>query len=403
MTNLLLPLKKMKLPLVSGRTKKLFIYCGIFFYVFLCGLHFFSGRELWLDEVSVLENIKELSPSAVFGPLKHSQAFPRLYLLAVQGLGSKFNYSLISLRALPFIFMIAAFFLWLRIYREEEGAGTGYMFFILSWCASHFMTYYSAELKQYSAEVFAAGVFTYFIIRQKKYLDNGAFDRFLALRYCLLPSLILISYTGYFFILLPFYNLALSVKKNRTNVLYILIYLAAAVIFVLISYNTDIKYTRSDGPLRAYWNDYFISTASISAFFQSFTEGLRNLFVRWFLETKLLRHIMTCFMPAALFAVVFYGFRQFSKDSGRALSLKTMTPYLILTLAFAGILKIFPFTGARITLYIAPFIFYALIKGIESFRAGFRSVYLIFSSVFVITLISVSIYLFNEYLRLFSL
>ena len=57
--------------------------CLILF-LFLCFLHFFSQRPLWLDERFILKNMQELSYPQVFGPLKYSQAFPRLHLLIIK-------------------------------------------------------------------------------------------------------------------------------------------------------------------------------------------------------------------------------------------------------------------------------------------------------------------------------
>ena len=66
--------------------------------------------------------------------------------------------------------MVLAFFVWLRIYRREEDRGVGYLLFILSWCGSHFMTYYAAEVKQYSGDVLVAALFTLFILSQGRHL-----------------------------------------------------------------------------------------------------------------------------------------------------------------------------------------------------------------------------------------
>ena len=378
-------------------TLRYFIIFGILFYVLLCVLHFASGRALWLDENSILENLKTLSPHQIFGFLKHEQGFPRLYLFFVQTLSRPFNYSVYSLRLLPFLFMLAAFFVWLRIYKKEESAGSGYLLFILAWCGSHFMTYYSAELKQYSADVFVVALFALFILNQRNFLKKQKITPLLTAGYLFLPALILISYAGYFLILLPLYNLLLSMRNNRKNMFYACIYLASILLFVGVSYNFDVKYTQATAGMRAYWNDYYISTSSFSAFIQSFSEGFRNLFARWFLETKLVRRVMTIFLPFAVYAAGLHGWKQIKEDRGAILSLKTITPFLIVGLAAAGVLKIYPFTGARVTIFIAPFIFYAIIKGVELFKDRLPWAYIALLFVYVITLCSTSLYLLCKY------
>ncbi len=384
--------------MLSKRTLRYFIVFGITFYILLCVLHFASGRPLWLDENSLLDNLKTLSPHQIFGPLKHEQGFPRLYLAGVQALSGPFDYSVYSLRVLPLLFMLSAFFLWLRIYKKEEGTGIGYLVFILSWCGSHFMTYYSAELKQYSADVFVAALFTIFILDQRDLLKRRKLDPLLTAKCLFLPALISISYAGYFFVLLPLYNFLLGAKDNRRNAFYACIYLISVLLFVSVSYGFDVKYTQAAAGMRAYWNDYYISISSFPAFLQSLSEGFRNLFARWFLEVKLVRRIMTIFLPFAVYAIISLGTGQIKKDRGLILSLRTITPFLIIALALAGILKIYPFTGARVTIFIAGFIFYAIIKGIEIFKERFFRVYVALLSVYVITLCSTSLYLLRRYL-----
>lgn len=384
--------------MLNGKVLKRLIFLLASLYIILCAINFASGRVLWLDENSILENLRTLSPAQLFGPLKHNQGFPRLYLCLIQNLSIPSGFNVYSLRLLPFVFMLSAFFAWLRIYKEEEGVGAGYVLFILSWCGSHFMTYYSAELKQYSSDVLTAALFTLFILNQKNYLNGRTKELALTVKCALLPSLVLFSYTSYFFVLIPLYNFLLGARDDKRNKFYMWVYLASLVFFAGVSYNFDLKYTLADAGLRSYWNDYFISVSSFSEFLQSFTEGFRNLFARWFLEAKLIRRIMTVFLPFSVYALGFYGWRQIKEDKGAILSLKTLTPVLIGGLALAGILKVYPFTGARITIFIAPFIFYAIIKGIELFKNKIPWVYITLFSVYTVTLMYTSLHLFRQYM-----
>lgn len=387
-----------KISALNSISLRYFIILGISFFVLLCVLHFASGRALWLDENFILDSLKELKPHQIFGPLKHSQIFPRLYLFAIQKISSIFDYNIFSLRLLPFLFMLFGFYVWLRIYKKKEGIGMGYLLFILSWCGSHLMSYYSAELKQYSMDVFVAALFIYFILNQKNYLKSKKINPWLTAKYLFIPSLILVSYTGYFFILLPLYNLLLSIKYNKRNMFYVYVYLASMLLFLCLSYNFDIKHAAADDISAKYWNDYFISTSSFYTFIKSFGEGLRNLFVKWFDITKITKRIMTLFLPFALYAVARIGVKQIKKDNGLIVSLDSIPFVLIIALFVAGIFKIWPFTGARITLFIAPLIFYAIIKGIQMLKTKIFPVYVTLLGVYIITLLSMSIYLLPTYL-----
>lgn len=89
---------------------------GIAYFILLCILHFTSGRVFWLDENFIVLNLKSLKGHALFGPLSNSQAFPRAYLYCIQKIGEPSGFGVYSLRLLPFLFMLAAFFVWIAVY-----------------------------------------------------------------------------------------------------------------------------------------------------------------------------------------------------------------------------------------------------------------------------------------------
>src|SRR3990167_8679902 len=82
----------------------------------LMTVHYFNQRPLWNDEAYVLTSLSKFSPARIFSePLNDMQQFPRLYLLLIQTIAGHCHFSLLSLRFLPFVFMILAFLLWIRI------------------------------------------------------------------------------------------------------------------------------------------------------------------------------------------------------------------------------------------------------------------------------------------------
>jgi hypothetical protein len=399
MSEMAVSLKKKIMP--EDAPYKYFIAVGMVFFVLLCVVHFASGRPLWLDERSILENITMLQPHELLGPLRHSQAFPHLYLFAVQSVSKVFDYNVYSLRVIPFVLMICAFFTWLRLFRKEEGVGLNYTLFILAWCGSNLMSYYSAELKQYSGDVLIAAIFSLFMLDQRNHLNDQKIRPIVALKYLFMPALVLLSYTANFFVLIPLYNLILNIRHNKKTIPYMCIYLVSTVIFVGLSYYYDARHARVVEDFPVYWNDYFILTTSFSDFIQSFSEGFRNIFVRWFVETSLIRRIMTIFLPFAVYFLAVFGFRRFKEDKGMLLSLKSITPAILIGMMIAGVTKCYPFTGTRVTLFIAPFIFYSIIKGIGIFKDRLPWVYRGLLSIYVLTLISTSVYVMFKYLALY--
>ncbi|MDD5488986.1 MAG: hypothetical protein PHH49_08540 [Candidatus Omnitrophica bacterium] len=370
-------------------------------FVFLCLFHYASGRPFWLDENFILEKIQMAGPSGLFGPLG-SQAFPRVYLVLVQQAGYLAGFNVFALRALPLVAMLAAFFVWIRIYRAQEGRGVGYVLFLLSWCGSKFMSYYASELKQYSGELLLSGLFTMFVLRQAGSLKEPVIKFREAALCFIMPFAVLFSYTAYFFLPLPAYNLIAGGRGSRKSVILFAAYLVGAIVAVMLSYNLDVKYVQNSSGMWGYWHDYFISVASVPEFLQTFTEGVRNLYVRWFLEVSLVRRVITVFLPFSLFATFVMGWKNIRRDGMMITRLSSMAMYLVTGLAVAGAVKLYPFTGARITLYIAPFIFYVTIKGIMTLWDKVPLLGKGMAALYAATLIGTTVYIFMEYVSLYG-
>src|SRR5262249_44595066 len=152
----------------------------------------------------VLDSIVKLSPASLFNqPLLDDQAFPRLYLWAVQQFSSLFNHHLLSLRLFSFLAMLAAFGVWLKIARRILDHPLDLILFIGCWCASMPLVYYAAELKPYSMDVLASGLIVLYLLEQD------------TVPLFLLPLLALFSYPAAFLLLLPLYNLARASLEQR--------------------------------------------------------------------------------------------------------------------------------------------------------------------------------------------
>ena len=124
------------------------LFC-IAWYLSSCLFHLIYQRPLWLDEICVFRSVESFTPKQFFTQkLITNQIFPRLYLFLIQQVSKPFDFNLIALRFLPFVAMISAFFIWLKIAAYEFKDKLEYLTFILSWTASSLLIYYSAELKQ---------------------------------------------------------------------------------------------------------------------------------------------------------------------------------------------------------------------------------------------------------------
>lgn len=133
-------------------------------YVTACGVHYFSQRPLWNDELAVFDSIQDFYPSDFFTrELETFQVFPRLYLFYIQSFAKLFDNSVLSLRFFSLVCMMAAFAVWVRVARRELKNPLEFLAFVLCWAASAPLIYYSAELKQYSMDVLVSGIFMSFL------------------------------------------------------------------------------------------------------------------------------------------------------------------------------------------------------------------------------------------------
>jgi hypothetical protein len=152
--------------------------------------------------------------------------------------------------------------------------------------------------------------------------------------------------------------------------------------------------------MQAYWDGYFIHTGSLYDFFKSLTEGMRTIIVSWFLEKKWAMRIATIFMPFCWVAMVRYFWQSVVKYKGAVLEIDSICLVLMLELIILGILHAFPFTGCRATLFIAPFIFYMLVRGIYLFKKIKLILYPLIG-VYILFLSAVSYNLLTGYLKLY--
>lgn len=370
-------------------------------YVFLCLLHYFSGRPFWLDENFIFSNVRELKPHELFGQLRYGQGFPRFYLFFIQQIGSVSNFNMYALRLLPLICMLASFFVWFRIIMQFEKRSLVRLLFIFCWPAAHYMTYFAAELKQYSGDLLVASLFTYFILNMSALKETRSIKNILL---CFaLPFLALFSYTAYFFLWIPLVNFCYRIfVKKESHYPLLVSYCLGLFVVVPCTYFFDIRYTIADQGLKRYWDSYYIDAHSIRSFFGSFTEGTRNLFTRWYLKEKIARRIATFFLPTTLWFLFYKGVGSLFKTKGVMCSLAGLAIVLYAELICMGLLRLYPFTGCRVTIFFCPFAFYVTICGIFMIKRISKKAFLLLSSGYGIFLLMTCSLLIKRYILLYS-
>jgi len=364
------------------RYKALLIFCVLWF-IFLCVLHYLSARPLWLDENFIFGNIKTLKTAQLLGPLKNSQAFPRIYLIVIKIFSQRFDYSVLSLRLFPLISMICAFFIWAKIYKEAFFHKWHFLMVLFSFAGSYSLSYYAAELKPYSLDLLVVGIFCLYLIHQERLVDRAPWKLFTIVT-LMLPITLFLSYASFFVFWIVIYNFLLLVGKNRKILPLLIGYTAISVSSVIFVYFHDLKHGLANHGLLSYWNDYFLCSDSFYCFIKSFGEGLRKLSVWWFGNSDFFRRAASGFIPIFVLSMVIYGVRAIKKCKFKLLTIDAIGLVIFLELIILGLLKKYPFTGERITLFFVPFVFYFIVKGINSFRSnrplyvGFNIFYIVF-------------------------
>ena len=342
--------------------------------------------------------MKELSIPQLFGQLKYDQVFPRAYLALVSLFSGYFSFSLQSVRFLPLIFMISGFLIWLYLYKKQCRPEAAFLLTAFTFASSVFTTYYAGMIKQYSCDLCAIAIFTLFIYFQDKYYQKKLSLKYIYSFCILTPLLILFSHMSFLILWVPLYNFLLSGKEKKELKLPFLIYFILIICAALLVYWSDIRYSMQVKFMQEYWNNAFIDTGSLYAFSKTFTNGLRNIIVRWFVEEKIAKSIASVFMPFAVAAIFINARKSLAKNHYKILDINALCAILLLELLALGMLRIYPFTGARITLFIAPFIFYMIVEGIYLVKKV-KFIFYPLATAYLIFLSGVSYYLLNFYLH----
>jgi len=384
-------------------SKRPFLSTAIFFlccwYLLLCAVNYTRQRPLWLDEISVFKSVSTYQPQDFFTKkLAVDQIFPRFYLFLIQKISQPFDFSLLAVRFFSFVAMIAAFLVWFKVAGQELAPKASearaklednlqYFTFVLCWVASAPLVYYSAELKQYSMDVLASGLFVWFLYNQKSLAKNKA--QYLTIL-TLLPLLGLFSYPAFLFFIFPVYNLLMEKPKEKGHWLALALFCVSALFAVAFVYFFDIRITKANVHTQGFM-DYSVSFQSVGAFFKTFGEGTMNLFSRWFAERpRFIKRIAVFFLMCGLIYMVYGFFRSFRKNKYFNVADNLAFPIYI-ELFILGCLGKYPFSVTRTSLFFCPLIFIATIKGIAELKRIHPYLYKVAHALFLTFLTFVAI------------
>ncbi len=367
------------------------IYFFIFWYILLCVVNYLNQRPLWNDEECVFLSLKSYTAKQMFSQqLMSLQVFPRVYLFFIQAFSRLFDFHILSLRFPSFVCMILAFFIWLKLAKYELKNKLEYLTFVLCWCASSMLIYYSSELKQYSMDVLVAALYLLFIykLEEIKQKNNNFVYAFMLFA---LPFLGLLSYTAFFFPPIILYNFIVLSRTNKAYLKDIFVLGTAFGVSLAVSYVFDMR-LRPSGILSTAWQDYFISLKSVGEFFKTFGEGVMNLFVRWLVESpRSIKRLGVVFMIFGMFNLVYSFFKYVKKEHCVIKSLNTISFILFLELLIAGVLQKYPFTVPRTSLFYCPIVLYLTIKGIGALKEFNKYAYVVVQGLFLMFLVFLTI------------
>ena len=125
--------------------------CGI-----LCRVvQYIWDRSFWVDEASLVLNIRTKTAAQLLGRLDYHQAAPPLFLLMERGIFHLFGGSEWSLRLLPLLAGCASVVLFARLARRLLSPWPATLALAL-FCFSDRLIWHPTEVKQYGTDVFVA-------------------------------------------------------------------------------------------------------------------------------------------------------------------------------------------------------------------------------------------------------
>jgi len=371
------------------RYQRLFFLILIGWYLILALGHYFDQRPLWNDELCVLNSIVHLKPNELFTrPLLSDQAFPRLYLWAIQQFSNPLNQNLMSLRLFSLMAMIGAFFVWFKIARRVLDDSWDLILFIGCWCGSMPLVYHAAELKPYSMDTLASGLIVLYLLKGDS-LNCPLFTYRVTLLF--LPLLGLWSYPAIFLLLLPLYNMVRDSFDKRRWMPELSYFLGGYFLMLGLVYLLDFRASASY-LMEVYWHDYFISLHSLKDFLGTFGKGMNNLISRRFAESpRWVKGPSRIFIGLGVgwMLAAFWG--QLKKDRFVLRSIVPVAFAVFVVQLVLAVLRVYPFAVPRMSLFFSPLLFLMTVVALRFIYQRFKPLGLALRILFAGYLIFVSL------------
>jgi hypothetical protein len=301
----------------------------------------------------------------LFGPLKPDQSFPRAHLLLIKIFSQAFDYHVLALRFFSLVWMLTAFFIWVRLIRADCRDELAAFLCLLAITASYKFSYYASELKPYSMDVLVVAVYALYFHQQRLFETLKPTPRDY-LPVVLLPLLMFFSYASLFMFWIVGLNFLWQIKGNREVVKLLAVNAGVSLVCLALFYQFDIRHSITP-PGVAYWDGHFISYASFEDFWDKFGDGIRRLVIYPFDGVKPQRYAASIFIPFFVFATFIYGVARLRKDGLRIYHLDSLSLLLFVELFVLGSLQLYPFTGERLTLFMSVPVIMMVVKGITGF------------------------------------
>lgn len=140
----------------AGRTQQLVL--GVLVAGILLRLRVLtSGRSVWLDEASLLINVRDRPLLELLSePLAYYQSAPPGFLALTRGAFVSLGVSDLSGRIVPFVAAIASLLVAVVVARRLLATGAAQVVFVALLAGSPVLIYYASEAKQYSSDVLAS-------------------------------------------------------------------------------------------------------------------------------------------------------------------------------------------------------------------------------------------------------
>lgn len=325
------------------------------------------------DELRIVYNLKMKSAGELWGALEFMQEFPRVYLQVIKLFCSVFDYSYFSLRFSSFFMGIAVMSLgWSLANRLYKRSDANRFLFVLVIVSSYTFTQYFTQVKQYTMEIFLSLVAVWqLLILNRLFVDKAVRSSYYILLCISFFAAPFFSYT-YPIAVAPAmaigFLFALSVRRQHSLCVRILLPLLLASVGILIFYLVDVAHLMKDNNMRRFWGHLmYVDGFELTIF-------IRNI-------SRLFSQVGSGDLFAALFLV--FGFLGFVAGVRNLFSIRTrsftdealMVSYATLLLSAVIILNLFrklPVGEPRLNAFTVPAIIILILNFFSQWRASDR-------------------------------